>query len=99
MRRWWCGEPFFLDRSLRLWLDDWWGHHYSWKRSTDKQLGLTSFHLLRDGNASAPVAHIVPETRSPSQVVADENAGGWVPPCAMWIADNSVVDAMTDVEE
>jgi len=78
---------------------DWWGHRYNWKRSVDKQLGLVSFHLMRDGNASAPVAHIVPETRSPSQVLADESAGGWVPPCSMWIADESIVDAVTDVAE
>ena len=78
---------------------DWWGHRYSWKRSVDKQLGLVSFHLVRDGIAGAPVAHIVPETRSPSQVLADENAGGWVPPCFMWIADETVVDAVTDVAE
>lgn len=78
---------------------DWWGHHYSWKRAVDKQLGLVSFHLMRDGNTSAPVAHIVPETRSPTQVLADECAGGWVPPCFMWIADETVVDAVTDVAE
>jgi hypothetical protein len=78
---------------------DWWGHRYTWKRSIDKQLGLVSFHLLRDGNAEAPVAHIVPETRSPSQVYADDSAGGWVPPCFMWIADESVLDALTDVAE
>jgi hypothetical protein len=78
---------------------EWWGHRYTWKRSIDKQLGLVSFHLLRDGNTEAPVAHIVPETRSPSQVLADESAGGWVPPCFMWIADESVLDALTDVAE
>lgn len=78
---------------------EWWGHHYTWKRSIDKQLGLVSFHLLRDGNAENAVAHIVPETRSPSQVLADESAGGWVPPCFMWIADESVLDALTDVAE
>ncbi|KAK1755564.1 hypothetical protein QBC47DRAFT_191266 [Echria macrotheca] len=78
---------------------DWWGHHYHWKRAVDKQLGLVSFHLIRDGNAGAPVAHIVPEMRSPSQVLADENAGGWVPPCFMWIADEAVVDAVTDVAD
>ncbi|KAK3294081.1 uncharacterized protein B0H64DRAFT_179995 [Chaetomium fimeti] len=78
---------------------EWWGHRYSWKRSVDKQLGLVSFHLVRDGNASAPVAHIVPETRSPTQVVADDNAGGWVPPCFMWIADEAIVDAVTDVAD
>ncbi|KAH6634611.1 hypothetical protein B0J18DRAFT_461770 [Chaetomium sp. MPI-SDFR-AT-0129] len=78
---------------------EWWGHKYSWKRSVDKQLGLVSFHLLRDGDASAPVAHIVPETRSPTQVQADDNAGGWVPPCFMWIADETVVEAITDVAD
>lgn len=77
----------------------WWGHRYSWKRSFDKQLGIVSFHLIRDGNTVAPVAHIVPETRSPSQVLADENAGGWIPPCFMWIADETIVDAVTDVAE
>jgi hypothetical protein len=78
---------------------EWWGHRYSWKRAIDKQLGLVSFHLVRDGHTGAPVAHIVPETRSPSQVLADESAGGWVPPCFMWIADETVVDAVTDVAE
>ena len=78
---------------------EWWGHRYMWKRTIDKQLGLVSFHLIQDGNAGAPVAHIVPETRSPSQVLADEKAGGWVPPCFMWIADEAIVDAMTDVAE
>lgn len=78
---------------------EWWGHRYTWKRSIDKQLDLVSFHLIRDGNTEAPVAHIVPETRSPSQVLADESAGGWVPPCFMWIADESVLDAITDVAE
>ena len=78
---------------------EWWGHGYAWKRSVDKQLGLVSFHLVRDANANTPVAHIVPETRSPSQVLADESAGGWLPPCFMWFADESILDAMTDVAE
>lgn len=78
---------------------EWWGHRYNWKRTVDKQLGLVSFHLIRDGDVNAPVAHITPETRSPSQVLADESAGGWVPPCFMWIADESIVDAVTDVAD
>jgi hypothetical protein len=78
---------------------DWWSHHYAWKRTTDKDLGLVSFHLIRDGHTEAPVAHIVPESRSPSQIYADETAGGWVPPCFMWIEDESVLDAVTDVAE
>ncbi|KAL2171487.1 hypothetical protein VTG60DRAFT_2655 [Thermothelomyces hinnuleus] len=78
---------------------EWWGHRYNWKRAVDKQLGLVSFHLIRDGNTGAPVAHIVPETRAPTQVFADDSAGGWVPPCFMWIADESVIDAVTDVAD
>jgi len=78
---------------------EWWGHRYYWKRTVDKELGLVSFHLVRDGHSSVPIAHIVPETRSPSQVLADEHAGGWIPPCAMWIADESVVTAITDVAD
>ncbi|KAI0132339.1 hypothetical protein BJ170DRAFT_243799 [Xylariales sp. AK1849] len=78
---------------------DWWGHKYSWKRVTDKLTGVVSFHLFRDGANAAPVAHIVPETRSPNQVAADDHAGGWVPPCHMWISDKSLVEAMTDVAD
>ncbi|KAK1999068.1 hypothetical protein LX36DRAFT_498275 [Colletotrichum falcatum] len=80
---------------------EWWGHKYQWKRVVDKNLGAVSFHLVKDGNtnASDAVAHIVPETRSPNQVVEDESAGGWVPPCHMWISDRSVIDAVTDVAD
>jgi len=45
------------------------------------------------------VAHIVPETRSPTQVEDDELSGGWVPPCFMWINDRSIVNAVTDVAD
>lgn len=77
----------------------WWGHRYTWKRVVEKHMqGVVSFHLMREGQA-APVAHIVPETRSPNQVEDDERAGGWVPPCYMWINDKSVLDAATDVAE
>lgn len=77
---------------------EWWGHTYAWKRVIDNNLNVVSFHLLRDGHG-APVAHIVPETRSPNQVLDDEIAGAWVTPCYLWISDNSVVDALTDVAE
>ncbi|POS75116.1 hypothetical protein DHEL01_v206493 [Diaporthe helianthi] len=78
---------------------DWWGHKYVWKRVVEKHLdGVVSFHLLRDGE-STPVAHIVQETRSPNQVEDDERSGGWVPPCFMWINDQSIIDAVTDVAD
>jgi len=77
---------------------EWWGHSYSWKRVFDKNLRVYSFHLIRDG-AGPPVAHIVPESRSPTQAQIDDSAGGWVPPCHMWISDDSVIDVPTDVAE
>lgn len=78
---------------------DWWGHKYVWKRVVEKHLdGVVSFHLVRDGETT-PVAHIVPETRSPNQVEDDELSGGWVPPCFMWINDQSIIDAVTDVAD
>jgi len=78
---------------------EWWGHRYAWRRAVDRALGAVSFHLVRDGDAAAAVAHIVPEVRTPTQVFAEDRAGGWVPPCYMWISDQSVVDAVTDVAE
>ncbi|KAL2267020.1 hypothetical protein VTJ83DRAFT_4297 [Remersonia thermophila] len=86
-------------KSSKRYEFEWWGHSYAWRRAVDKHIGAVSFHLVRDGDASAPVAHIVPETRSPTQVLADETAGGWVPPCFMWIADESAVKAVTDVAD
>ncbi|CAK7274867.1 hypothetical protein SEPCBS119000_006391 [Sporothrix epigloea] len=78
---------------------EWWGHKYTWKRFIGKHLDVPSYHLLRDDNGDQPIAHIVPETRSPNQVDTDELAGGWIPPCHMWIADPSVLTAETDVAE
>ncbi|PNY28919.1 Uncharacterized protein TCAP_01160, partial [Tolypocladium capitatum] len=77
---------------------DWWGRSYAWRRAVDETLGTVSFHLVRDGKAE-PVAHVVPEARGPSQVEAEERAGGWIPPCYMWISDPSVVEAVTDVAD
>jgi hypothetical protein len=78
---------------------EYWGQTYTWKRVIEKDgLGkAVSYHLQKsDGHA---VAHIVPEMRSPSQVKDEEAAGGWVPPCSMWISDESVLGALTDVAE
>jgi hypothetical protein len=85
-------------KSAKRYEFDWWGHRYTWKRTTDKHLGVVNFHLLRDGKEK-PIAHIVPETRSPNQVTADEKANGWIPPCHMWITDKSIVNAVTDVAD
>lgn len=77
----------------------WWGHAYTWRRAIDHNLNQVSFHLIRDGHLDSPVAHIVPEARSPTQIYADESAGGWIPPCHMWIEDETVMGGLTDVAE
>ncbi|CAH0054915.1 unnamed protein product [Clonostachys solani] len=77
---------------------EWWGHKYSWKRVLDKDLSVVSYHLMRDGHGMA-VAHITPEMRSPNQIQEEEWAGGWIPPCHMWISDPSIVNAATDVAD
>ncbi|KAI8624525.1 hypothetical protein F5Y19DRAFT_312779 [Xylariaceae sp. FL1651] len=77
---------------------EWWQHKYAWRRVVDKLTGTISFHLFRDGS-STPVAHIVPETRSPNQIAVDERAGGWIPPYHMWISDQSLIDVQTDVAD
>jgi len=77
-----------------------WGQSYTWKRVEDKSgyNKAVSYHLY-SGEGQAPVAHIVPEMRSPSQIMDEQDAGGWVPPCSMWISDNDLLEAKTDVCE
>jgi hypothetical protein len=77
---------------------EWWDHKYTWRRVVDKLTGTISFHLFRDGS-NTPVAHMVPETRTPNQIDVDEHAGGWIPPYHMWISDQSLIDVQTDVAE
>lgn len=79
---------------------EYWGNKYSWKRVAERGSDGESFsyHLLR-GDSTTAVAHIVPELRSPSQNQAARDSGSWVPPCSMWISDNSVLDALTDVAD
>ncbi|KOS20553.1 hypothetical protein ESCO_005356 [Escovopsis weberi] len=78
---------------------EWWGHRYAWRRVVDKGcLGKIAYHLIRD-NQGPPVAVIVPEGRSPTQIEADNNAGSWIPPCHMWINDRSIIEVMTDIAD
>ncbi|OLN88194.1 hypothetical protein CCHL11_00342 [Colletotrichum chlorophyti] len=89
-------------KSSKRYAFDWWGHTYTWRRVPDPNLPTAvSFHLVRDNNTSpsSSVAHIVPEPRSPTQLLDDEASGAWVPPCHMWISDPSVLEAVTDVAD
>lgn len=65
---------------------DWWGGRYSWKRSYNENLNITSFHLVCDGRHDLFLANIIPEARSPNELRSDEADGGWMPPCTMWFS-------------
>jgi len=79
---------------------EYWGSDYTWKRVCEKDGAgkAISYHLVK-GEDGPVVAHIVPELRSITQMRAEEDAGGWVPPCSMWISDPSVLETLTDVAE
>ena len=86
-------------KSTKRYEFEYWGYTYTWKRVTEKdgEGKAVSYHLYKnDGTA---VAHIVPEMLSPDQIHAEKAAGGWVPPCSMWISDKSVLEACSDVAE
>jgi hypothetical protein len=87
-------------KSSKRYEFEYWGHNYFWKRVTEKdgRGKAVSYHLYKEDHGPA-VAHIVPEMRSPTQIRDEEEAGGWVPPCSMWISDNSVLEALTDVAD
>lgn len=81
---------------------EYWGTNYAWKRISEKDghFKSISYHLVKE-NSSSVIARIVPELRSTSQIKAEIEAGGWVPPCSMWICDKNVVGGSTgsDVAE
>ena len=87
-------------KSSKRYEFEYWGSTYTWKRVTEKDGAgkAVSYHLFKGENSRA-VAHIVPEMRSLQQIDAEEAAGGWVPPCFMWISDKSILEALTDVAE
>lgn len=79
---------------------EYWGGIYSWKRhirrsGTDRTV---SFHLYK-ATSSRPIAHIVPNILTPRESHEEKLAGGWVPPCSLWISDRSLLDTQTDLSE
>ncbi|KAK2623501.1 hypothetical protein QTJ16_007055 [Diplocarpon rosae] len=77
---------------------EYWGSRYAWRRV--ERRSEVEYHLFREGKAEqVPVAHIVPELRSPEQVREEERKGGWVPPCSMWIEERGVLKAESDVAD
>ncbi|KAI9741514.1 MAG: hypothetical protein M1818_004320 [Claussenomyces sp. TS43310] len=88
-------------KSSKRYEFEYWGSEYQWKRVVDKTAPVKSveFRLLRD-NCQKPVALIVPEPRTPTQISREKAKGGWVPPCSLWISDPSVAMAgSSDIAE
>lgn len=87
-------------KSSKRYEFEYWGYNYTWKRvvKTDGAGKEVSFHLYK-GDSGPAVARIVPDLRDPAQVKEAARNGGWVPPCSMWIHDQSVLEALTDVAE
>lgn len=81
---------------------EYWGASYAWRRVVEREhdgRGETvSYHLFKDDHGAA-VAHIVPEARDAAQVRREREAGGWVPPCEVWIGDERVLEGGGDVAE
>jgi hypothetical protein len=77
---------------------DYWGARYSWRRVTRRDGPSPSFHLLRSGSEHA-VAYIVPCALTKAQEMHEQSRGNWVPPCTMWIADDTIVAAQKDISE
>ncbi|QDS69632.1 hypothetical protein FKW77_008989 [Venturia effusa] len=79
---------------------EYWGFTYSWVRSVS-QVGKfeeVSYHLLR-GDKTSPRALIVPVLLTTAQREEEALKGGWIPPCSMWIVDESMFDPLPDVAD
>lgn len=87
-------------KSSKRYEFEYWGHDYAWKRviKKDARGKEVSFHLYK-GDAGPAVARIVPDLRDMEEVRDEERNGGWVPPCSMWIHDQSIMEALTDVAD
>ena len=79
---------------------DYWGTSYAWRRQSrrDRYLKETSYHLV-DTATHIAVAHIVPAPLTPEEAREEDGKGGWIPPCSMWISDERLLTAQTDVAE
>jgi hypothetical protein len=77
-----------------------WGVPYTWRRVERKSDGLkeVAFHLTRQGS-DRELAYITPLALSPSRAQEERSRGGWIPPCSMWLADESLVRGQKDAVE
>ncbi|EME44071.1 hypothetical protein DOTSEDRAFT_71767 [Dothistroma septosporum NZE10] len=79
---------------------EYWGTHYAWRRvvKKDNPLKQFSYHLVKSGREDV-LAYIIPSPLTPGQAEEEQSKGGWIPPCSMWIADDSIVGGQKDVAD
>ncbi|KAJ5503188.1 hypothetical protein N7463_006062 [Penicillium fimorum] len=79
---------------------EYWSTKYQWRREVRKEGDLheVSYYLV-DTRTSKTIAHLVPDTLAPLEVVEEESKGGWVPPSSLWISDPEVYKTMPDVAD
>jgi hypothetical protein len=79
---------------------EYWSTKYQWRRESRREGDFqeVSYHLV-NLESSRTVAYIVPEILTPMEMMEEEEKGGWVPKCSMWISDSSVYERMPDVAE
>ncbi|KAJ5788441.1 hypothetical protein N7457_003431 [Penicillium paradoxum] len=67
---------------------EYWSTKYQWRRE-----------IRKEGDLQETIAHLVPDTLAPLEVVEEESKGGWVPPCSLWISDPDVYKNMHDIAD
>jgi len=87
-------------KSSKRYEFDYWGTAYAWRRVTTRngQTKETSYHLYNTLTSEA-IAHIVPTPLTPFESREEEEKGGWVPPCSMWISEEKILRGLTDVAD
>ncbi|KAJ5543121.1 hypothetical protein N7535_005550 [Penicillium sp. DV-2018c] len=79
---------------------EYWSTKYQWRREVRKEGDLQEVsYFLVESRTSKTIAHLVPDTLAPLEVIEEESKGGWVPPCSMWISDPGVYKKMSDVAD
>ncbi|KAI5366106.1 hypothetical protein Slin14017_G037460 [Septoria linicola] len=80
---------------------EYWGVSYAWKRTVRKEgdVSTTSYQLTKAGSGDRALAHIISSALTPGQAEEERSLGGWIPPCSMWLADDSIIRAQKDVAD
>ena len=67
-----------------------WGAAYRWQRVSIQRgkIEEVSYHLLRGGTEhdDMPLAHIVPVPLTANEAFDEDDKGGWIPPCSLWMS-------------